>query len=166
MEGHAMPQEKKLMLHGVLAGALPPIVFLAVVLAFAHQRQGLIMLVAGLAASTLLLGAVMGAYQALGSVLSLIIGIAGGIALVLLYGAILQHRDLTGRGWLFIACWALVSALAEYWGVLRAARKTAEKYPEIEKGRVVRILLYGNAAAAIGSLIVMVYLTVIAKVIS
>ena len=166
MEGHAMPQEKKLMLHGVLAGALPPIVFLAVVLAFAHQRQGLIMLVAGLAASTLLLGAVMGAYQALGSVLSLIIGIAGGIALVLLYGAILQHRDLTGRGWLFIACWVLVSALAEYWGVLRAARKTAEKYPEIEKGRVVRILLYGNAAAAIGSLIVMVYLTVIAKVIS
>jgi hypothetical protein len=166
MERQATPQEKKLMLHGVLAGALPPIVFLSVVLAFAHHRQGLVMLVAALAASLLFLGAVMGVYQALGALLSLIIGIAGGIALVLLYGTLLQHRDLNGRGWLFIAGWALVAALAEYWGVLRAARKTAERYPEIEKGRVVRVLLYGNAAAAIGSLIVMVYLTIIAKVIS
>jgi hypothetical protein len=159
-----MPEQKKLMLHVLLATLFPLAVFLIVVLTFAHHKQGLLYLLAGLAGSLALVASFMGVYHMLGTLFSLVVGVSGGIVLVLLYGAFYEHRALTMRGWGFIAGWLLAAALLGYWGLLRSARKTTARHPAVEKKRALRILLAGYIGVVAAGAIIMIYLAMLSNV--
>jgi len=99
----------------------------------------------------------------LGVLLSLLIGLFGGIFFVVLYQYAIRHRELTSQGLAVVPAYILVAAVLA-WLTVRAAKKSAGRRNDVAKRQAVRIILIGNAVTAGMAMMLMICLSLEAGV--
>jgi hypothetical protein len=155
--------EKSLIMGTGAVAVLVPLVLYITAGALLYSKGGTLYFSGVLLISCTLVAVLTDIPTGLGALLSLLIGLFGGIFFVVLYQYAIRHRELTSQGLAVVPAYILVAAVLG-WLTVRAAKKSAGRRNAVAKKQAVRIILIGNAVIAGMAMMLMVYLSIEAGV--
>jgi hypothetical protein len=155
--------EKELIIRTAIVAVLVPLVLFITAGALLYSKGGILYFSGVLLMSCVLVAVFTDIPTGLGALLSLLIGLFGGIFFVVLYQYAIRHRELTSQGLAVIPVYILVAAVFG-WLTVRAAKKSAGRRNDVAKKQAVRIILLGNAAITGMAMMLMIYLSIQAGV--
>jgi hypothetical protein len=154
--------EKELIIRAAIVAVLVPLVLFITAGALLHSKGGTLYFSGVLLISCALVAVFTDIPTGLGALLSLLIGLFGGIFFVVLYQYAIRHKELTSQGLAVVPAYILVAAVLG-WLTVRAA-KSAGRRNDVAKKQAVRIILIGNAVIAGMAMMLMIYLSIEAGV--
>ncbi len=155
--------EKSLVIRTAVVAAVVPLALFITAGVLLYSRGGALYFSGVLLISCALVAVFTDFTTGLGALLSLLIGLFGGIFFVVLYQYAIRHRELTSQGLAVVPAYILVAAVLG-WQTVRAAKKSAGRRNDIAKRQAVRIILIGNAVIAGMAMMLMIYLSIQAGV--
>ncbi|MEK6699289.1 MAG: hypothetical protein AABZ10_09635 [Nitrospirota bacterium] len=155
--------EKELIIRTAIVAVLVPLVLFITAGVLLYSKGGILYFSGVLLISCALVAVFTDVTAGLGVLLSLLIGLFGGIFFVVLYQYAIRHRELTSQGLAVIPAYILVAAVLG-WLTVRAAKKSAGRRNDVAKRQAVRIILIGNAVIAGMAMTLMIYLSIQAGV--
>ncbi len=150
--------EKALIIGTGVVAVLVPLVLFITAGVLLYSKGGILYFSGVLLISCALVAVFTDFATGLGVLLSVLIGLFGGIFFVVLYQYAIRHRGLTSQGLAVIPAYILGAAVLG-WLTVRAAKKSAGRRNDVAKKQAVRIILIGNAVIAGMAMMLMIYLS-------